>query len=274
MIRGAFLNAPQASSVFRYGGTSELCVVDSINTLVVLGGLYDGIGSPRYFGEICEVLGEDYAVIQPSLSSLGHGFGISSLDRDVWELDRVIEAYLPNARKIAILGHSTGAQIATMYCKKGKFKERINRVFLQGGVSDREYAESSNSRLAGDLKLAREMISQGKGFELMPRNADIAPITADRYFSLFAKGGDDDMFSSDLTDMELEIHVGHLRNFNAFIIFSMNDEYVPSSIDKRLLLHRLSRITNAKVLELETNHDLSNSESARKDFLSFLCKNL
>ena len=44
----------------------------------------------------------------------------------------------------------------------------------------------------------------------MPRAAHPVPITADRFLSLFAEGGADDFFSSDLSDQQLAERLGHM----------------------------------------------------------------
>src|SRR4051794_12774072 len=79
-------------------------------------------------------------------------------------------------------------------------------------VSDREYLDMS-SDTPELLKLAEALISQGKGEDILYRAAAIenTPVCARRFQSLAAKGGDDDMFSSDLTDSQLQVR--HVRCF-------------------------------------------------------------
>lgn len=43
----------------------------------------------------------------------------------------------------------------------------------------------------------------GRGQQLLPIDSDLAAITAERFVSLNGALGDDDMFSSDLTDEQL-----------------------------------------------------------------------
>ena len=59
------------------------------------------------------------------------------------------------------------------------------------------------------------MVAEGKQEDILTRRWDGgggngAPITARRYLSFTVPGGDDDMFSSDLTDAELRVRC-HLR---------------------------------------------------------------
>ncbi|KAK9933478.1 hypothetical protein M0R45_020675 [Rubus argutus] len=94
----------------------------------------------------------------------------------------------------------------------------------------------------------------------MPSEADLAPITAYRYHSLCAYNGDDDMFSSDLTDDQLRLRLGHMANTPCQVIYSMADEYVPDYVDKKALVQRLCKaMGDAEKVEIEYgNHSLSN----------------
>ncbi len=95
---------------------------------------------------------------------------------------------------------------------------------------------------------------------MMPRSAFWAPITALRYLSLFDVNGDDDFFSSDLTDVELHDRLGHVgklgreTGLRALVAFSKRDEYVPESVDTDSLLKRLVMAMNGSKSE-EGNGD-------------------
>lgn len=74
-------------------------------------------------------------------------------------------------------------------------------------VSDREFLATLNAT-AGLLKKARSMVNEGLGEDILFRDyegGEGAPVCARRFLSLADKGGDDDMFSSDLTDDELKV---------------------------------------------------------------------
>ena len=80
----------------------------------------------------------------------------------------------------------------------------------------------------------------------MPAASHYNPITVYRYLSLFQKYGDDDYFSSYLTDAELVERLGHFTNrlqgkIKVLVAYSMKDEYVPESVDKRKIVDRLTK---------------------------------
>ena len=81
---------------------------------------------------------------------------------------------------------------------------------------------------------------------------DGSPITARRYLSLAAKGGDDDMFSSDLKDAELDTLLGHMAGIPTLVLQSGADGYVfpvspPPPLLSLSLLTPLSRFSFAGI---------------------------
>ena len=160
-------------------------------------------------------------------------------------------------------------------------------VALQAPVSDRESLTLTPGDHSKHLSHAKSLLDQNKGDEMMPRSAFWAPITASRYLSLFDVNGDDDFFSSDLTDEELVDRLGHVgkctHGLQLMAAFSKKDEYVPESVDKDVLLKRLVSAMNANIdgeekmqggmsvargLMLENgNHNLSQGEGDAKDFV-------
>ena len=157
----------------------------------------------------------------------------------------------------------------------------INKVVaLQAPVSDRESITLSPGDHSTNLEHAQSLLSQNKGDEMMPRSAFWAPITASRYLSLFSLNGDDDFFSSDLTDEELYDRLGHVGDvgketgLHLLAAFSKKDEYVPPAVDRDVLLKRLVCAMNgnesgvARGLMLETgNHNLSEGEGDKEMFV-------
>ena len=257
---------------------------------IVLGGLSDGpIPTPytKQLEQSCHTMG--WSLVQPILSSSYLGFGHGSLSRDTNELVQLLEYLIEhhNAERFALVGHSTGCQNSIHVLKYGRLDiiQRIKAVVLQAPVSDREslpLSSSHGSNHSENIKHAQSLLANGAGEEMMPRSAFWAPITAYRYLSLFDTNGDDDYFSSDLSDVELHERLGHVgklgrtTGMHVLVAYSKQDEYVPKSIDKDALLRRLVLAMNFPVMEddvaiglmLEhSNHNLSNNENDQQKFV-------
>lgn len=96
---------------------------------------------------------------------------------------------------------------------------------------------------------AKKMIAEGNGDEILPsyetKRFFPCPVSARRWLSLASPehDGDDDYFSSDLTDEQLVKSFGALpANTPLAILFSGDDEYMAKSIDKAGLIRRWARI--------------------------------
>ncbi|THG01630.1 hypothetical protein TEA_023017 [Camellia sinensis var. sinensis] len=210
--------------------------------VIFIGGLTDGFLATEYLEPLAIALDkEKWSLVQFLLSSSYSGYGISSLKQDAVELDQLIN-YLINkedSEGVVLLGHSTGCQDIVYYMRTNAACSRaVRAAIFQAPVSDREYL-ATLPETAAMIDLASTMISEGRASELMPREANPdAPITASRYHSLCAYNGDDDMFSSDLSDDQLRMRLGHMSNTPCQVLFSMADEYVPEYVDKKALVDR------------------------------------
>jgi len=94
----------------------------------------------------------------------------------------------------------------------------------------------------------------------MPRDAFWAPITAERFVSLYGQKADgDSYFCSDLSDAELDARLGHLKELEfAVCAYSMADEYVPAYVDRDVVVDRLCKAGGMEALKLAgANHNLS-----------------
>lgn len=201
----------------------------SRNTLIFIGGLTDTLGTVPYLPTLAEAIAPfDYSIVQPQLSSSLGGYGLSSLEADAQEICLVIQ-YLQNRAvnpkprdgRIVLMGHSTGCQDVVHVLSHDRTGIRIDGAILQAPVSDREAFEGDNPEGSPAhllLKEAITLVEQGKGSTLLPRDASASPrapcssrwkvngdafqnpaMTAYRFWSLYANGGDDDYFSSDLS---------------------------------------------------------------------------
>lgn len=235
--------------------------------VIFIGGLTDGFLATEYLEPLAIALDkEHWSLVQLLMSSSYSGYGTSSLQQDATELDQLI-SYLINkedSEGVVLLGHSTGCQDIVHYMRTNAACSRAVRgAILQAPVSDREY-RATLPETPTLIDLASTMIKEGRGSELMPKEADeSSPITANRFYSLCAYMGEDDMFSSDLTDDQLRTRLGHMCNTPCQVIFSMADEYVPEYVDKKSLVERLCRaLGGAEKVEIEHgNHSLSNRVS-------------
>eukprot|EP00039_Didymoeca_costata_P005561 m.82484 g.82484 ORF g.82484 m.82484 type:complete len:325 (+) comp12873_c0_seq1:190-1164(+) len=213
--------------------------------LLFVPGLTDGLLCPAYTCKLAKELNKvGISFCQPILSSSYLGFGTSSLDNDVSELDEVFScSMLSSYKHIIIAGHSTGCQDAVHYLKHGRsdLVEKVKGIILQAPASDRESMvmevenDGNTTQFHTAVELATSMCKEGNGQQLLPRDTPCVfktPITAERYLSFAGKMGPDDKFSSDLSDEELLQQVGHIADTNAraLLVFSGADEYVPPAI--------------------------------------------
>ncbi|KDP40101.1 hypothetical protein JCGZ_02099 [Jatropha curcas] len=231
---------------------------------IFIGGLTDGFLATEYLEPLAIALDrEKWSLVQLLMSSSYTGYGTSSLQQDAMEIDQLISYLInkENSEGVVLLGHSTGCQDIVHYMRTSAACSRaVRAAILQAPVSDREY-NATLPNTAAMIDLASSMIAEGRGSELMPREADpSSPITAYRYHSLCSYMGDDDMFSSDLSDDQLKTRLGHMCNTPCQVIFSMADEYVPDYVDKKALVERLCKaMGGAEKVEIEHgNHSLSN----------------
>ncbi|XP_027192911.1 UPF0613 protein PB24D3.06c isoform X2 [Cicer arietinum] len=184
--------------------------------VIFIGGLTDGFLATAYLEPLAIALDrENWSLVQFLMSSSYSGYGTSSLQQDAKDLDQLINHLInkEDSEGVALLGHSTGCQDIVHYMRTNFACSRaVRAAILQAPVSDREY-QSTLPQTAAMIDLAAKMISEGQGSELMPREADpSAPISAYRYHSLCAYNGDDDLFSSDLSDDQLRMRLGHMSS--------------------------------------------------------------
>ncbi|KAH6849775.1 hypothetical protein B0I37DRAFT_413225 [Chaetomium sp. MPI-CAGE-AT-0009] len=234
------------------------------NALVFIGGLGDGphtVPYPRRLADRLAALPEPerrYAVFEARLSSAFAGFGTASLAQDARELAalvRYLRGPARGARRVVLMGHSTGCQDCLAYVAAvrdggeggGGGEEGglwVDGLVLQGPVSDREAIgmEEDAGEVRASLEVAEGLVKAGKGGvvmdgEVMPAGWRNGPVTAYRWASLAGVGGDDDYFSSDLPDDKLAAVWGKLEQ-PVLIVPSEKDEFVPASIDVMGLVER------------------------------------
>jgi pimeloyl-ACP methyl ester carboxylesterase len=178
--------------------------------------------------------------------------GVSSVTQDVEELDALLGTI---DGRVVLIGHSTGCQDIAAYLKSGAGRGRVTGAVMQGAVSDRQAMgmECGDEAVAAAAGRAAALVSRGDGEQLMPRDTPgvfNTPITAARYASLAGRMTADDMFSGDLSDLDLAAQLGHMTSARGAGVqllwaFSGSDEYVPDSVKEDGYQTLASRISAA-----------------------------
>ncbi|KAK4161096.1 UPF0613 protein PB24D3.06c 1 [Cladorrhinum sp. PSN259] len=222
------------------------------NALIYIGGLTTG---PHTGGDSDDKrLGSSsssccWTLFELRMRSSYSGWGYSSLKNDVEDLG-VLVKYLREElgkERVVMIGASTGCQNCLEYTDATKYKvPPVDGFILTSPVSDREAAAflfMSKEELEESVKIAKGFVDDGKGEEVMmpreylPAMFWSAPISAYRWWSLAAVGGDDDYFSSDLTDERIKELFGRVDK-PLLILPAGEDEMVPPDVDRQSLLNR------------------------------------
>eukprot|EP01064_Diplonema_japonicum_P011849 TRINITY_DN19303_c0_g1_i1.p1 TRINITY_DN19303_c0_g1~~TRINITY_DN19303_c0_g1_i1.p1 ORF type:complete len:278 (+),score=61.31 TRINITY_DN19303_c0_g1_i1:48-881(+) len=233
------------------------------NAVVHVAGLTDGLLSCPWAVKVSDALAnEGWCFVQPILNSSYLGYGLKCLEDDVNDLDLLFATLVVHGvRKVLLVGHSTGCQDIVKLLAKGVHHELIKGAVYIGPVSDREYYQSLPN-YTELLSTAKER--QGTD-ELMPRSTDEAAICPERLLSLAEKGGDDDLFSSDYTNDELQTLLFPCTKVPSLIVMSLKDEYVPSHVDISAQASRLSTaMLSTPPLLLDDNHTIVSDASHAK----------
>ena len=219
------------------------------------GGLTDGFFATPYLPALASALAASgWSLVSALLRSSHSAWGCSSLDDDAADVDTLLQHLGGRGSAgVVLMGHSTGCQISVRTAFRlheaaalGGTDEKLSArapllgAILQAPVSDREWfahdphtarrLAAAASAVCADLEKSIVWWSEWDG----------APVTALRTLALAAKGGDDDMFSSDLTDSELRRAMAPLAGLPVLVVASGADEYVPRSVDIDALAHRIA----------------------------------
>jgi hypothetical protein len=231
-----------------------------------------------------------WTLAQALLSSSYSGWGTSSVSKDVTEIAACV-AYFRTIKKgkLVIMGHSTGSQDVLEYLTgtSSEARPHVDGGILHAPVSDREAMQAllSEEVLNDTVTQAQKMVDAGRGEDILPPTAATTifgetPVCARRWLSLASPNhdGDDDLFSTDLTDEQLGRTFGSLPAETSLCILMMgSDEYVPPSIDKKTLLERWIGIDEKRgaridrlcsgVVESATHSMTGNSEETIQTFI-------
>ena len=149
--------------------------------LIVLGGLTDGLLPCRWVPALADAAAEaGWSTVQPVLSSAYAGYGTGTLQRDADELSELVEHMVAErgCEAVAVVGHSTGCQIACSFARFGSAAaiSRIAALVLQAPVSDQE---SGGMRDETAAWVARARAAPTPSTTLMPLDAHDVPIPCD-----------------------------------------------------------------------------------------------
>ncbi|ORX56802.1 DUF1749-domain-containing protein [Hesseltinella vesiculosa] len=176
------------------------------------------------------------------MTSSYSGYGSVTLEDDSQEIDTLLDHLVTQRqkKKFVILGHSTGSQDCYWHNKNGKHREKVVAYILQAPVSDREFGEAAIPKFADQVALAKKMVDEHREQEWMSRSISDVPITATRYVALGDRLGQDDVFSGDLTEDELDRLYDGLTQ-PMMLVHGSEDEFYKSPVDQMELLERLQR---------------------------------
>ncbi|CCG23132.1 hypothetical protein CORT_0D02870 [Candida orthopsilosis Co 90-125] len=268
------------------------------NIILFIGGLSNGLLNVPYLPTLAKAAtnfksqdGEDWNLVQVLLSSAYSGFGTTSLEKDTSQIRKAVEYFRSEAggkrRKIVLMGHSTGCQNSLHYLTNINNKEdvpdtaKVQGAILQAPVSDSEALSIESKKKEVDALLREvfvDYLSEGKGAYILPekfrRLVFNTPITAYRFFSLFSKRGDDDFFSSYLTEDDFKKTFGSVT-VPLLVLYSGKDQFVPASVDKAALVSRFQDSTpseywnsNSKIIEGATHEIGDGSDEGVTDILT------
>ena len=190
-------------------------------------GLGDGLFSLPLLENFCSKLASvDFTFSQIIMRSSYNRFGQCLLEDDRKDIEKAVTHLKETGfRDIFLMGHSTGCQDVLYFLKYTSLDTSpIRGIILLGSVSDRE---SSNRPTNLDYYLEKEdPLFIVPGFNTLFKK--------ERLFSLFARGGTEDMFSSDL---ERFTYFEDLK-VKALILLGKDDDCIPEHVVKEHLLNR------------------------------------
>lgn len=212
--------------------------IESENMIFLVGGLGD-MANGFYTSEIFQFGAHNRCkTISIQLRSMPE-YGLYTIDSDVEDVAQLYtDLSINNYKSVVFIGHSTGCQILLLYsiCKK---KRSTEVIVLQAPVSDREYEERANPSLSETLALAEDLSQTMDKRNSIDQNKEEntvlylkyrgMPMRADRFISLFKKGGKEDFFS-------IGQKTSHLNKSETriYAVLSKYDEYQTAPIEKSL----------------------------------------
>ncbi|KAH7113071.1 hypothetical protein EDB81DRAFT_826557 [Dactylonectria macrodidyma] len=181
----------------------------------------------------------DFSIFEFRLRSSFIGFGTSNLSNDVADISALVKYFEDWVRRRLCCWD---CMEYADYAKHGNAP--VDAFIMQGCVSDREAFELVMPNPQPSLDLAAKMIAEGKADDVMPMDMIPsvlnAPISAYRFQSLTAKGGDDDYFSDDFDDETISNFWARFQK-PVLALHSAEDECVPDRVDQAALNKRYQK---------------------------------
>ncbi|KAL1897005.1 hypothetical protein Cpir12675_002530 [Ceratocystis pirilliformis] len=256
---------PFKTTVHPFGSPpSHICAYESgpqaaKNAIVLIAGRGGGPHTMSVANEISNALLSapelGYSLFEVRMRSSLGSYGSSGTAEDVEDISALVEYLRSLGRKrIVLLGHSTGCQDIIKYSMLKDEVPSVDGFILQGPISDREAferilvkpGEMENYQKA--LKYAQIAANDAKYRAgdafldwmprwFMPEVIRNTPFTISRFHSLASVGGDDDLFSSDLSpDAVSKVWTSLAKP--AMVLHSGKDELVPDFVDKEALISK------------------------------------
>jgi pimeloyl-ACP methyl ester carboxylesterase len=229
---------------------------------------------------LAKALPESWSLAQILLLSSYGCWGTSSINSDARNIADCVKYFRGiKSGKIVLMGHSTGCQDVMEYLVGPNYEERpaVDGGILQAPVSDREAILMSMSQETyhQSVAAAYALIAADTPEEILPigitQGLFSAAVTARRWLSLASpyKDGEEDYFSSDLSDLQLKRRFGALPARTPMcILYSGADEFVPDFVDKRALVQKwigLIKENGGKVDELHSGVIEGASHNLKRD---------
>ncbi|MBL8014568.1 MAG: alpha/beta fold hydrolase [Candidatus Doudnabacteria bacterium] len=104
------------------------------------------------------------------------------MDIDAWVEFLQREGY----QKIVLLGHSLGTIKSVRYMSEGKHKDVVSKLILLAPFDKNGYVENkTKGEWHEHVKIARQMVDEGRGLEIIPSTFDDFPMTYQTYLSWY-----------------------------------------------------------------------------------------